>query len=103
MERNYRNHSIIFGLDEYPQENKYSTTYRVLDLFANEMQLTTYGDAIDNCYWIGNRRGRRPLLVRFTRTITKDEVLENARMLKGKRIRVDKDYGFQTRRIRREL
>ena len=72
IERDYSNHNvIIFGLEEYHQENN-DTMYRVLDLFVNEMQLNIYEEAIDNFYWLGNRRGYRPLLLRITRVIMRD-------------------------------
>ena len=100
IERNYRNHNlIIFGMDEYQHENKWDTMFRVMDLFASEMHINIHEDSIDNCYWIGSRRGHRSLLVRFTRIITRDAVLEQAKILRGTKIRLERDFDFYTRRV----
>ena len=37
------------------------------------------------------------------RIITRDTVLEQAKMLRGTKIQIEKDFDFYTRRIRREL
>ena len=104
MERDYRNHNIIiFGLGEQQYESKFDTVYRVLDLFTNELHLNMSDQMVANAYWIGRRRGNRPLLVRFTSVLARDQVLERTRMLKGTRIRVDRDYDYKTRVTRRKL
>ena len=103
IEQNFRNHNVvIYGIDRNNTESKYDTIYRVLELFANEMNVRVHEDSIDNCFWLGNRR-RRPLLVRFTRVITREEILDKAKMLKGLKIWIERDFDFCTRKVRREL
>ena len=104
MERELkRKNVIIFGMDSRRGENKQETCFNVMQLLANYMGIRIDEEGIDNCYWLGRRVGRRPLLVRFTRGITRDEVLERTRYLKGSNIWVEQDYNFETIRIRKEL
>ena len=41
--------------------------------------------------------------MKFTRGITREEILERARLLKGIRVWIERDFDFSTRKIRREL
>ena len=67
------------------------------------MNMRTHEDSIDNCFWLGRRKGRRPLLVKFTRGITREEILERTRLLKRIRVWIERDFDFSTRKTRREL
>ena len=96
-----RNHNIvIFGLNELRNEGKWN---RVLDLFSSELNIDIYEQNIDNLYWIGRRTHNRPLLVKFTSVLTRDLILERAKLLRGSKIKIGKDYDYRTRKIRREL
>ena len=104
VERDIRNRNVvIYGLDINYEENKYDTMYRLRELLANQMEMRIHEESIDNCFWLGRRKGRRPLLVKFTRGITREEVLERTGMLKGSRVWIERDYDFSTRKTRNEL
>ena len=104
IEMDYRNHNVvIYGMDRNYTESKYDTIYRILELFANEMNVRVHENSSDNCFWLGKRRGRRPQLVRFTRDITREEILDKAKMLKGLKIWIERDFDFCTRKVRRDL
>ena len=67
------------------------------------MNVRVHEESIDNCFWLGKSRGKRPLLVRFTRVVTREEILDKAKMLKGLKIWIERDSDFVTRNVRREL
>ena len=97
LERDYQNHNIIkYGLEELQHENKWDTASWVLGLFASGLHLNLNEHLIDNCYWTGRRRFNRPLLVRFTTTLARDAVLDRTRMLKGTKIRIERNFDFRT-------
>ena len=52
---------------------------------------------------IGERNIERPILVKFNSVLAKDAVLERTRLLKGTRIRVDRDCDYDTRMKHKEL
>lgn len=90
LERESRNHNIvIFGLKEYHNESKWDTCCRVMDLFASVLHVNLIDQQIDNLYWIGRRSHNRPLLIKFSSTLTKDFIMERANMFKGSKIRID--------------
>ena len=104
VERDIRSRNVvIYGMDTNYEENKYDTMYRLMELFSNQMNMRIHEDSIDNCFWLGRRKGRRPLLVKFTRGITREEVLERTRLLKGLRVWIERDFDFSTRKTRSEL
>ena len=94
---------VIYGIDSKHMENKYDTIYRLMEILINQLNMRIDEEVIDNCFWLGRRNGRRPLLVKFTRVYIRDEVLNRSRLLKGSRIWVEQDYDFGTIKTRREL
>ena len=104
MDRELRRKNIvIFGMDVRHAESKYDTCFRVMELLANYMDLRIDEEGIDNCYWLGKRVGKRPLLVKFARGAIRDEVLNRTRYLKGSKIWIEQDYDYVTIQTRREL
>ena len=93
---------MIFGLKEYDNENKLDTYYRVMDLFALVLHVNLMEHQIDNLYWLGKRNHIRPLLIKFTSTLTKDYIMERTSIFKGSTIRKENDYKFETR-LKRKL
>ncbi|PSN32097.1 hypothetical protein C0J52_23919 [Blattella germanica] len=56
--------------------------------------------------WLKYRIGKgtnRPILIKLNSFITKQQILDNARMLKGSNYKLDNDYDFNTRQIRKKL
>lgn len=103
-ERSNRNHNIIiFGCEEDQNETKWDLCCNVLDMFAREMQLNLGENVIDDCYRLGKRNIKRPILVKFNSILAKDAVLDRTRLLRGTRIRIDRDYDYITRMKRKEL
>ena len=94
---------VIYGMDSKHMENKYDTIYRLMEILINQLNMRIDEEVIDNCFWLGRRKGRRPLLVKFTRGYIRDEVLNRSRLLKGSRIWVEQDYDFGTIKTRRDL
>ena len=82
IEKESRNHNIvIFGLKEIQGDIKWDTCYRVLDLFASELNLDLHEQCIDNVYWLGKRRSNRPLLVKFMSVMAGDLISGRIKML----------------------
>ena len=68
IEKDIRSRNVvIYGIDTKHMENKYDTVYRLMEIFINQMNMRLHEDSIDNCFWLGRRKGKRPLLVKFTR------------------------------------
>ena len=58
IERDFRSQNVvIYGMDINYVENKYDTIYRLLELFANQMNMRIHEELIDNCFWLGRRKG----------------------------------------------
>ncbi|PSN29954.1 hypothetical protein C0J52_27560, partial [Blattella germanica] len=56
----------------------------------------------NNVFRIG-KGTNRPILIKLNSFITKQQILDNARMLKGSNYKLDNDYDFNTRQIRKKL
>ena len=72
-------------------------------MFNKELQLNIGENMIDDCYRLGKNRNRRPVLMSFTSTLIRDHILDRAKLLKGTRIFLEKDYDFKTRSTRAQL
>ena len=77
LEWESRNRNIeIFGFKGEEKENKFDTYHRVMDLFSKVLQVSFKDNQIDNLYWIGKRKHNRPLLIKFTNSLTKEYIME---------------------------
>ena len=83
---------MIFGLKGEEKENKFDTYHRVMDLFSKVLQVSFKDNLIDNLYWIGKRKHNRPLLIKFTNSLTTEYIMERKIMFKRFKIRLEEDY-----------
>ena len=90
-ERRKRN-IIMFGLEQQPNENKWKTCERVIDLLAAKLQINTGTQHIDNLFWLGKQKQNRPLLIKFTSFFVKSEIMHKKCRLKGTKLRIENDY-----------
>ena len=60
---------------EWESRNKLETYNRVMDLFTKILQVNFKDHQIDNLYWIGKRKHNRPLLIKFTDSLTKEYIM----------------------------
>jgi hypothetical protein len=98
-----RNNLIISGLDEEKNES-HSTTFGILEKFLKEkMDIEIAEWHVDMANRLGRGRGNRLIMVRFTTCSKKLEILENMKKLAGSKIRIEQDYTWETRQIRRDL
>jgi hypothetical protein len=58
---------------------------------------------VDMANRLGRGRDNRPIAVRFTTFKKKSEILENMKKLAASKIRIEQDYTWETRQIRRDL
>ena len=73
-ERRKRN-IIIFCLEQQPNESKWETCERVIDLLAAKLQINIGTQHIDNLFWLGKQKQNRPLLIKFTSFLVKPEIM----------------------------
>ena len=101
LEWESRNRNIaIFGLKGEEDENKLDTYNRVMDLFTKVLQVNFKHHQIDHLYWIGKRKHNRPLLIKFTNSLTKEYIMGRKIMFKGYKIRLENDYNTEICAIR---
>jgi hypothetical protein len=67
------------------------------------MKLETLNGSIDCVARLGKRSGKRPTLVKLTSFSMKLEVLRKTKNLAGSEFRVDEDFAWETRKIRKEF
>jgi hypothetical protein len=87
-----RNNILIFGVEEYTNEGYFDSLKIVEDVFRMEMIVEMPNWHIDSVTRLEKRKGSRPILVRFTWSSNKYEILLNSRILAGSGIRIDRDY-----------
>ena len=104
LEWESRNRNIvIFGLKGDVNESKLDTYNRVMDLFSEVLQVKFKEHQIDNLYWIGKRKQNRPLLIKFTNSLTKEYIMEKKGMFTGWKLRLEEDYSPEICEIRKKL
>ena len=104
LELESRNRNIvIFGLKGDVNESKLDTYNRVMDLFSEVLQVNFKEHQIDNLYWIGKRKQNRPLLIKFTNSLTKEYIMGRKGMFRGCKIRLENDYSPEICAVRRKL
>jgi hypothetical protein len=96
------NNLLIFGKDEYPHESYFDMLKINEEFLRMKMKVDVMNWHIDSVMRIG-RRGSRLILVGFTSSSKKIEVLKVTRNSVGTNIRIEQDYSMETRRIHREL
>ncbi|PSN38432.1 hypothetical protein C0J52_26185 [Blattella germanica] len=96
------NNIIIFGIREEFHERNWDTCMIVLDILNSHLSINLSEFHINNTYRLGRGRNR-PILVKFCSFITKDYVLGRTTRLRNSNIRIDQDYYFNTRNIRKQL
>ena len=104
LEWESRNRNIvIFGFKGEENENKLDTYNRVIDLFSKVLQVNFKDHQIDNLYWNGKRKHNRPLLIKFTNSLTKEYIMGRKGMFKGYKIRLENDYNPEICATRKKL
>ena len=94
---------VIFGWRREENENKFETHQRVKDLFSKVLQINSKNIKIDNIDWIGKHKQFRPLLIKFTDSLTKEFIMERKSLFKGYKLRLEDDHNEEVRSIRRIL
>ena len=74
-----------------------------MELFSKVLQVNFKDQQIDNLHWIGKRKHNRPLLIKFTNSLTKEYIMGTKRMFKGYKIRLEEDYNTEICAIRKKL
>jgi hypothetical protein len=104
LENGYRkNNILIFRLEERRGE-RYFDTLEVAKKFLREtMTLEILNESIDYVARVGKRSGERPILMKLTSFSMKLEVFKKTKNLAGSTFRVDEDFAWETRKIRKRL
>lgn len=104
--RSRRNNLIFFGIDD-PIDSKETwndCAKKIIHVVQNEMKLEhiTEND-IERAHRLGNRRGKRPIIVKFHNFQAKNEVLGCRASLKGSNIFINEDFSRKVRQEREVL
>lgn len=94
-----KNNVIIFGL-ENPQEN--CCDY-VISKLNTLLGVNITRNDINNLYPIGKQTIKRPIIVKFTSYLTKQEVLKNGKKLKNTNISIADELTLEERREKKIL
>lgn len=101
-DRSRRSNLIIIGIQEDRGENETALRTKVIeDLFCKRLNVTCC--SIARIHRIGKAVKKRPVIVFFQNYNEKQEVLRNARKLKGTSISIQYDYSAYTLRKRKLL
>lgn len=94
-----RKNILIFGL---PDKTEKSLEEVVLEFFNGRLNIKITPSDLDNFYRIGVSNKIRPILVKFVREISAQQVLKSAKKLKGSGISIAQDL-TQERRVERKI
>jgi hypothetical protein len=98
-----KNKILIFGLEERRGE-RYFDTLEVAKKFLREtMKLDILNESIDYVARVGKRSGEHPIIMKLTSFSMTLEVLKKTKNLVGSKFRVDEDFAWETRKIRKRL
>lgn len=98
-ERLRRKNILIFGL---PDATEKSLEEVVLEFLNGRLKVKITPGDLDNFYRIGVSNRVRPVLIKFVREISAQQVLKNAKKLKGSGISIAQDLP-QERRVERKI
>jgi hypothetical protein len=94
---------VIFGLEEGRGESCFDTLEVAKKFLRETMKLEILNGSVDYVAKAGKRSGERPILVKLTSFSMKLEVLRKNKNLAGSKFRVDEDFAWETRKIRKGL
>lgn len=98
-----KNNIVIFGLPHNKHFGETLANWLVTQLHELLHVKISVAD-IDNVHYLGkSNHNKRPLLVRFTRYLTKEYVLKNVSKLKGKKVSISHDRTLAEREVHRAL
>ena len=99
---NRLNNLVLYGVQERGYERNIDTFYLTCEIFTNYLGFHLQEYHFNNVFRIG-KGTNRPILIKLNSFITKQQILDNARMLKGSNYKLDNDYDYNTRQIRKKL
>lgn len=96
---------VIYGVHEASGESFNQLLKSVLSIFNDLMNLNILPNDIDNLFRLGQKRGSvpRPILLKCVTQWRRNEIMRNAKYLKGKRMYIDQDLSKEQIIKRREL
>lgn len=99
-----RNQIVIFGINEEVED---SLERRILDFFSNILLVNIHSQDIDNIYRVGKKDNKshkeRPIVVRFTRFLTKKLIFKNLSKLKGTGFSISHDLTREQQEAKKVL
>lgn len=100
--RSRRSNLIVFGLIEKPNETEDVLRKEVVDeLFCKKLNVSC--SSIGRIHRLGRQAGNRPVIMYLQDFTEKQEILKNAKKLKGTEIYIQNDYSRCTLRRRKLL
>lgn len=101
-DRSRRSNLIVFGLIEKPNETEDVLRKEVVDeLFCKKLNVSC--SSIGRIHRLGRQAGNRPVIMYLQDFTEKQEILKNAKKLKGTEIYIQNDYSRCTLRRRKLL
>ncbi|XP_065673875.1 uncharacterized protein LOC136090827 [Hydra vulgaris] len=102
-DRNRRNNLRIVGIKEANNETFNDVLKKVSLLFKEDLEIAD-PVVIERAHCVGKFNGKpRTIVCKILNWQDKENILSNARKLKGKNIFINEDYSDETMRIRKEL
>ncbi|PSN33749.1 hypothetical protein C0J52_26841, partial [Blattella germanica] len=99
---NRLNNLVLYGVQERGHERNIDTYYIICDIFANYFGFQLHEYHFNNVFRIG-KGNNRPILIIFNSYITKQQIFDRSARLKGSNYKLDNDYDYNTRQIRKKL
>lgn len=95
-----KNNIIIKGIDEHEHED---LTEIVTELIPRKLNIQLKQEDIQDIFRMNTRSSPKPILLRLTRYMKKNEIMREKVKLNGSKIYLDNDYNETWREIRRKL
>ena len=99
--RSRRQNIVLYGVHENTTETWNDTETKVRKIISDQLGV----EDMQRCHRAGNKNGNkdRPIVCKLLRDKKKEEILRNARKLKGTNIYIEQDFSTRTRNIRNSL
>ncbi|KAH6930596.1 hypothetical protein HPB50_014933 [Hyalomma asiaticum] len=99
-----RSNLLFFGLEDHANEDWAASEQKIIKFCFEKLQLTLTGTQFERVHRLGRHEEKcRPIIVKLTFFKDKEQILSQARNLKGTAFSVREDFSLATRQTRRKL
>lgn len=97
-----RNNLVIFNIPEVNERNRADLAQKIINIFQDS-ETKVHMHSIVDCFRVGKRSGKRPVVLKLTSFILKQAILDNKQHLINQGYEVKPDYPPEERKLYSEI